>query len=362
MISQQPQLRPRPVGNSVRGKLYERRHTPRVRLSSSPSQQWRSFRSARKALCGLAHLRVQRDLGDGAFGTAFSAKTPAGKRVVAKVNHPPKTLDYFTVEYDKGEILALKLPPHPHVMKTHSVLVGEREKDTYHLVKKPSQLSGRNWATLYVAGAICEPAYGDTLHLITQGKSLTSQDIKTIFQQITEILLHLHRQGFYHRDISLSNISYSPRHGIKLIDMGTLIQTLDQPDSPVGTYQYLKPDGGEPKHRQGKAYSPAALDIWEAGCSLFSCLTGGAVYGYNSQTKMFDSNENNSANNASDFARLSNRERKKILLANLQEPAKSLPPEYINLVVEMLRYDPAKRPSAQQVLERLTACTAETKI
>jgi serine/threonine protein kinase/Ca2+-binding EF-hand superfamily protein len=110
-------------------------------------------------------------------------------------------------------------------------------------------------------------------HLVTSEKSLAR-----LFYSIFKALESFHENGLVHRDIKLENIMTlnsrtADSCALKIIDYGSMVQlppneSVYRDDTLVGTLGYLAPES-----YQYFDYSPKS-DIWQAGCCLFSLLSG----------------------------------------------------------------------------------------
>ncbi|KAM9355138.1 serine/threonine-protein kinase Nek9 isoform 2-T2 [Pholidichthys leucotaenia] len=147
--------------------------------------------------------------------------------------------------------------------------------------------------------------------------------------QISSAVAHIHNAGILHRDIKTLNIFLTKTDLIKLGDYGLakkLGSEFSMAETCVGTPYYMSPE-----LCQGAKYNFKS-DIWAMGCVLFEVLT---------LTRTFD------ATNPLNLC-------VKIVQGNWTMEVNSdiYSSELIKLVYECLDQDPAKRPTAEQLLDQ----------
>lgn len=114
-------------------------------------------------------------------------------------------------------------------------------------------------------------------------KPLSESLSRIIFKQLINVLIFLHSNGIYHRDIKLENILINTDKTIKLIDFGfcafesgdSLLKTI------CGSLRYLAPEC-----IKGEAYSGALADVWSAGVVLFVMVTNIMPFNGSSQPQI----------------------------------------------------------------------------
>ncbi|XP_056151594.1 serine/threonine-protein kinase Nek9 [Lampris incognitus] len=156
--------------------------------------------------------------------------------------------------------------------------------------------------------------------------------------QIASAVAHIHKAGILHRDIKTLNIFLTKTNLIKLGDYG-LAKKLDSEfsmaETCVGTPYYMSPE-----LCQGVKYNFKS-DIWAMGCVIFEVLT---------LTRTFD------ATNPLNLC-------VKIVQGNWTMEVNSdvYSSALIKLVYECLDQDPAKRPTADQILDQpvVSCCRQE---
>jgi serine/threonine protein kinase len=142
---------------------------------------------------------------------------------------------------------------------------------------------------------------------------------------------YMSAQGYVHLDVKPSNIIMAgpPR----LIDL-SLARTAERAlelDEPIGTDSYMAPE--QVRARPG-TIGPAA-DVWAIGATLYEAVTGELPYPDGDQGA------------ETDYLRWPQ------LREPIVPPPPSLPPELVAPILECLAHDPAGRPAAGAVADRL---------
>jgi serine/threonine protein kinase len=191
-------------------------------------------------------------LGRGGMGAVYLAQDDELDRTVAiKVLHP-----WVTPEDGGGSRLieearrAAKLE-HPSIVPIYDV--GRREDGSHFIVMQ------------YVDGPSLQ-------ELIVNG-GVSIRKAVAISEQVTDGLVHAHRQGLIHRDIKPANILTNRDGHALLADFGLAIDRANQRDdweSGSGTVPYMAPEqlqnDSSPIDRQ--------TDVWAIGVVLYEMLTG----------------------------------------------------------------------------------------
>ncbi|KAM4625355.1 serine/threonine-protein kinase Nek9 [Polymixia lowei] len=171
-----------------------------------------------------------------------------------------------------------------------------------------------------------------------KGKLFTEEVVIWYLYQVASAVAHIHKAGILHRDIKTLNIFLTKTDLIKLGDYG-LAKKLDSQfamaETCVGTPYYMSPE-----LCQGVKYNFKS-DIWAMGCVIFEVLT---------LTRTFD------ATNPLNLC-------VKIVQGNwtMEVDSDVYSSALIKLVYECLDQDPAKRPTADQILDQpiISCCRQE---
>lgn len=269
-----------------------------------------STTQADPAFDGTRQFAIVERLGAGAMGVVYLAHDRARNHPVAL--KALRRVDPAGILQLKHEFRSLAGMSHPNLVNLHELF----EED------------GRWFFTMeHVAGV-------DFLRWVRFDGDAPRVDLDRLragLLQLTQGLVHLHQNRKLHRDIKPSNILVD-RHGrVQLLDFG-LVARLDDPrgsdgDGLSGTLEYMAPEVG-----QAEALTSAS-DWYSVGVLLFQCLTGALPYP-----------------GPPLLAHLAKRQ--------VDAPAPSakvadVPPDLDRLCRDLLQRDPARRPTGEEVLERL---------
>ena len=112
------------------------------------------------------------------------------------------------------------------------------------------------------------------------GDVMTERFIASAFRGIIEALSLIHQKCFIHRDLKLENLVYATKELnsiIKMVDFGMMMKV----SSPNGIFISLKVEGTAgycaPESYLKRQYS-CQSDVWQAGCCLYSMLSGFAAF------------------------------------------------------------------------------------
>ncbi|EHA28499.1 hypothetical protein ASPNIDRAFT_189018 [Aspergillus niger ATCC 1015] len=188
--------------------------------------------------------------------------------------------------------------------------------------------------------------------------TLTAAHKKDLAKQMFEGLNYLHHRGVMHRDIKAANILISNRGQLKFADFGlarffSKSRQLDYTNRVI-TIWYRPPELllGETR------YGPA-VDVWSAACVYVEMFTKKAVFpgegGEISQLeKLYNSLGTPTRQEWPDivempwFELMRPTERRKRIFEEVYREV--LSPAALDLVSQIFRYDPTKRPSTEEIL------------
>ncbi len=210
-----------------------------------------------------------------------------------------------------------------------------------------SALSHPNIITIYDTGEIADRHYivmelvkGRTLRSLMDGDPPAAETVRDVGVQIARALAAAHDAGIVHRDIKPENIMVRDDGYVKVVDFGVArlmpaLRDLGLPDSVatkagmlVGTPRYMSPEQAFTEPLSG------ASDIFSLGVVFYEWTTGRYPFAVGATLRTLSAIVND-------------------------EP---LPPARVNpriseglnaLIVDMLQKDPARRPGAADVAERL---------
>ncbi|MFJ9621385.1 serine/threonine-protein kinase [Streptomyces sp. NPDC101181] len=199
---------------------------------------------------------------------------------------------------------------HPSVVTVHDVVVED----------------GRPWIVM-------ELVHGQSLGERLQGGTLDPREVARIALPVLDALAAAHAEKVQHRDVKPDNIMLGTGDRVVLTDFGIAYvegeQRLTETGEFVGSPEYIAPErvlGQEP--------GPAS-DLWSLGVVLYSAVEGMSPFRRSHTPATLQA----------------------VLHAEPQSPARGAGP-FGELVMRMLRKDPAQRPSVpeiRQALQRIAA-------
>ncbi|KAK8883753.1 hypothetical protein M9Y10_042852 [Tritrichomonas musculus] len=272
-------------------------------------------------------------LGDGAFGTVKKCRDKENGELVA-IKKMKQRYATFDECLQLKEVKSLRKIKHPNVERLLQVF---RENEYLFLV---FELLGKS-----LLKTINDKAQ--------KNESFTEDEVRNIVKQLLVGLAYVHKQGFFHRDIKPDNLLWKG-DVLKLADFGLAREIRSRPPYTeyISTRWYRAP---EIILRSPNYNSP--VDIWAAGCIMAELYLGHPIFqGLSEQDQMYKIvNVLGTPNqqNWPDFGRLVSKTLYRFpptaptSLSSMMPNASS---EAIDLMQQMLLYDPAKRPSATQAL------------
>ncbi|MFT3766669.1 MAG: AAA family ATPase [Minicystis sp.] len=314
---------------------------------------------------GTDRFQVIRRLGAGGMGVVYEALDRERNATVAL-----KTLRYFKPDAllrFKNEFRALADIQHPNLVTlgelyedqerwffTMEMVHGihfldyirrtdESSDDEEEVAAASAKSVARSAATAVVAADLptvdgslsgdSEPETHRHLPRLPRGRLASGADearLRSAFAQLALGLSALHRAKKVHRDIKPSNILVTPEGRVVVLDFGLVADLLNMaPESHlVGTFSYMAPE------QAGLKQVGPAADWYSVGVLLYQALTGRLP--------------------------VSGAAREVLVLKQAFEPAPphvvaDVPEDLDVLAVDLLRIDPAARPSEAEILRRLHA-------
>lgn len=194
---------------------------------------------------------------------------------------------------------------------------------------------------------------GDFYDHVAENGRMTEQDAAVVIRKLIYALEALHRHGIIHRDIKLENILLEDRHdndstfnAFKITDFGYAKHMNEQDvfQNPAGTLGYVAPEVLEKRE-----YGPAC-DVWSAGVVLYTLLAGYPPFPHKEGVDVSKLSLEEALEvelEAITFGR-----RRDIWKQHLtEEPWCDMSNDVKRLLSRMLKFDPAKRATTQEILE-----------
>ncbi|KNC97863.1 CMGC/RCK/MAK protein kinase [Spizellomyces punctatus DAOM BR117] len=191
---------------------------------------------------------VTKQIGDGSFGVVLMAEhRENGERVAIK--KMKQKYHNWEDAVNLREVKALvKLSNHPNIVKLKEVL---RENEELYFVFE------------FMDGNMYQ------LTKNRDGKLFTEQEVKMFIFQVLLGLAHMHKHGFFHRDMKPENLLMSGNN-VKIADFGLAREIRSRPPYTeyVSTRWYRAPE----VILRSTSYS-SPIDIWAVGCILAELFT-----------------------------------------------------------------------------------------
>ncbi|KAG9333147.1 hypothetical protein JZ751_013405 [Albula glossodonta] len=281
---------------------------------------------------------IKKRLGKGAYGIVWKAVDRRSGEVVAV----KKIFDAFRNRTDAQEF-----GDHPNIIKLLNVIRAQNDRDIY---------------------LVFEYMETDLHVVIKRGTLLKGVHLRYIMYQILNATKFLHSGNVIHRDQKPSNVLLDRDCQVKLCDFG-LARSLQQIDEEVGnpalteyvaTRWYRAPEIllGSPRYTKG-------VDMWSVGCILGEMLLGKALFPGTSTINQVERIMRTVPQpTPEDIRSIHSEYGASVIQRMLQRPQVSLEellpaevaPDALDLLKQLLVFNPDKRLSAEQALQHHYVC------
>ncbi|CAD8197821.1 unnamed protein product [Paramecium octaurelia] len=283
----------------------------------------------------MKKFRELKKTGDGTFGVVIKAEDTLTHDLVAIKKMKQKYHNFDECTNLKEVKALLKLQNHPNIVKLKEIFL---DNDTLCLVFE------------FVEKSI----YQMYTQQKEMGKTISQDQIKSIIYQVANGLSYMHKHGYFHRDLKPENMLLTNDGVVKIIDLGCAREIRSRPPYTdyIATRWYRAP---EILLKQANYNSP--VDIFALGCIMAELFLNRPLFQGNSELEQF----NKILSTLGTFTQQEWPEGTRLVsqmglaLAQfqplqLQQMIPNASTEAINLLAQMIRWDPNKRITAAQML------------
>lgn len=276
-------------------------------------------------------FRIIRKLGEGGMGVVYEAfDEERGYAIALKTlkSSTARTLVQF-----KREFRILADLSHPNLCQLYDLFVGDAH--TYFTMELLHGAGFVSWSRRAEdAPATDALALRETVPISASLRRFDEGHLRTSLAQLAKGLHALHQEGKVHRDVKPSNVIVTAEGRVVVVDVGLACELTngDQaaPGELVGTPAYMAPE-----QIDRVASVTAAADWYAVGTMLYEVLTGELPFRGSMLQVLQDK-----VGQDRPF---------------LDHLAQHAPSDLGSLTMELLRRDPACRPSGDEILRRLGA-------
>lgn len=270
--------------------------------------------------------RLARKLGAGAAGEAWLCHDgQSGQEVVVKLLKSERASSATDAERFRREVLALAKVVHPHVVRILGAGTCQRRAQPYFVMSFTPGVSLKQ--------------------VLRADRRLSPHRALRLACQLLSAVEAFHREGILHRDLKPANLLIqdpgTQRERLAVLDFGLAkhleggqrTQAALTGNSVVGTPRYLAPE-----QCRATGVSPAT-DVYAVGCILLELLSGRPPFSGSTALEVMKGHCKDAP-------------------PRLRERCPELGPELDELVAACLRKEPADRPRANDLRQRLEALQA----
>lgn len=280
----------------------------------------------------MNRYRIIKTVGDGTYGSVLQAINKKTNQLVA-IKKMKKKFYSWEECVKLREVQSLKKLNHPNIVKLKEVI---RENDEL----------------FFVFEFLDKNIYELTKE---QKKFLPEASIRKYTYQIVAGLAYMHKHGFFHRDMKPENLLLGSDDNCKIADFGLAREVRSRPPYTdyVSTRWYRAP---EVLLRSVKYNSP--IDLWAVGCIMAELYTLRPLFPGSSEPdeiykicSVLGSPSMKTWPEGMKLAATMNFTFPRFVKTPLSQLIPNASKEAIQLMTELLRFDPAKRPTAAQALQ-----------
>lgn len=287
----------------------------------------------------LRRYDIGKQMGHGAYGIVWKAEdrrtheTVALKKIFDAFQNPSDAQRTFR------EILFLMRVAHPCIIKLLNVHRALNDRDIYLVFE-------------YITA---------DLHSIIRAGILVEIHKEYILYQLLSALKYLHSAEILHRDLKPSNVLVNTDCSIKLADFGLArsILSLEKERKPVLTDYIATRWYRPPEILLGSTRYTKGVDMWAIGCIIGEVILGKPLFPGRSTTHQLelilevtgDPSKEDIAATHSQFTDTMLRNIRRSDRKPLSKLLPQAPPEAVDLMEKLLRFNPNERLSAEEALQ-----------
>jgi len=279
----------------------------------------------------MNRYKTIKPLGDGTYGSVVKAVNRTTGEIVA-IKRMKKKFYSWEECMQLREVQSLRKMSHPNIVKLKEVI---RENDILYFV---FEFLDQN---LY---QLCKD----------RDKLFPESKVRNLTYQMLQSLVYMHKHGFFHRDIKPENMLVSG-NTLKMADFGLAREIRSKPPYTdyVSTRWYRAPE----VLLRAPQYN-APIDTWAIGTIMAEMFTLRPLFPGASEAdeiykicSVLGTPTANTWKQGLALAQNMNFKFPQFVATPLSQLIPSASPEAIDLMTELMRWDPIKRPTAQQALQ-----------
>ncbi|XP_027334528.1 serine/threonine-protein kinase MHK isoform X2 [Abrus precatorius] len=265
----------------------------------------------------MERYKLLRELGDGSCGHVYKARDMRTYEIVA-VKRLKRKFCFWEEYTNLREVKALRKMNHPNIIKL------KEDGNLYQLIKE-------------------------------REKPFSEEVIRCFMSQVLHGLSHMHKKGFFHRDLKPENLLVT-NDVLKIADFGLAREVSSMPPYTqyVSTRWYRAPE----VLLQSPCYTPA-VDMWAVGAILAELFTLTPLFpGESEIDQLYKVYSILGMPDSTAFTIGANNSRLLDLVGHEVVPPMKLSDiipnaslEAIDLITQLLSWDPSRRPDADQSLQ-----------
>ena len=279
----------------------------------------------------MNRYKTIKPLGDGTYGSVHKAVNRTTGEIVA-IKKMKKKFYSWEECMQLREVQSLRKMSHPNIVKLKEVI---RENDVLYFVFEFLDMN------LY---QLCK----DREKLFPESK------VRNLTYQMLQAIAYMHKHGFFHRDIKPENMLVSG-NTLKIADFGLAREIRSKPPYTdyVSTRWYRAPE----VLLRAPQYS-APIDLWAIGTIMCEMFTLRPLFPGTSEAdeiykicSVLGTPSANTWKQGLALAQNANFKFPQFVATPLSQLIPSASPEAIDLMTELMRWEPSKRPTALQALQ-----------